>query len=190
MKLFISMLILIMAFGANAASVCETVPDCVALIKLANARIDELNQAAENANHVSNAGAIFIRDTSIPALGKAYKDPSGLIWGSPIVTNGQINRMTQSNAGKYCQDIGSRLPTKDEYIQLAKYLGAPQSYNPYLTDGKTEILPDLSQYDFVSSSVQKNDPLNIYYFDGRSGNIVSFYHGSEDGFAVRCVFGR
>ncbi len=127
---------------------------------------------------VSKAGAEFNRDVSQPALGEAYRDPSGLIWGNII------NRMNQYDADKYCKAVGARLPTKSEFEQLAKYLGYRTSggYNPYLADGRSDVLPGLSQYVFWSSSEGNNSPVQ---FEGQDGSD----RGArlEELASVRCV---
>jgi hypothetical protein len=140
---------------------------------------------------VSNTGAIFTRDTTIPALGEAYRDPSGLIWGSIVTAEGQVNIMDQYDAEKYCNAINTRLPTREEFEQLAKYLGkgTANGYSPYLADGKTEILPGLSSHRFWSSSVNPYWHDDAFYFIGTYGYFFwgTRYLGRE---SVRCVGGH
>lgn len=110
---------------------------------------------------VSTSGAVFTRDYSYPALGEAYKDPSGLIWGDVprydidpkkkyLYSTDQILFNRQSDAVDYCKKINARLPTEADYIRLVRYLGSTDTdgsyiwrYNPYLADGKTTVLPNM-----------------------------------------------
>lgn len=150
---------------------------------------------ASDDQRVSSTGAVFNRDISIPALGEAYRDPSGLIWGSIVMAQGKVNAMTQYSADKYCKDVGARLPTKEEFEQLAKYLGngTAQGYSPYLADGKTDFLPGLtsySNYTFWSSSVYPTHGLFAFVFHGYTGDASSHYYRDFSYKSVRCVAGR
>ena len=142
---------------------------------------------------VSITGAVFTRDTSNPALGEAYRDPSGLIWGSVVTTpQGKIEKMTQYDAEKYCKSIGAWLPTREEFEQLAEYLGqgtASAGYDPYLTDGKTEILPGLANRYFWSASVYSLSHILSWVFLGGNG-YVDYYSRNNVMVAVRCVRSR
>ncbi len=148
---------------------------------------------------MSNIGAIFTRDTSNPALGEAYKDPSGLIWGS-IVKSEDWNAIkgrsaiNQYDVDTYCKANGARLPTEKEFELLAAYLGkySEQGYSPFLADGKTDLLPGLSSYWFWSSSLNQNGPDIALLFNGSDGYMVNgvdrsitFIYG-----AGRCVADR
>ena len=136
----------------------------------------------------SVTGAVFTRDTSNPALGEAYRDPSGLIWGSVVTTpQGKIESMSQYGAEKYCKSIGAWLPTREEFEQLAKYLGqgTANGYDPYLTDGKTEILPGLVNHIFWSASVFSSSLSLSWLFCGDYGDVVN--GGRSVTLDVRCV---
>ncbi len=140
---------------------------------------------------VSNTGAVFTRDTSNPDLGEAYSDPSGIIWGS-IVTVSPNNTLNHYDALKYCRARRARLPTKEEFEQLAKYLGegTAQRYSPFLADGKTDLLPGLSNHSFWSSSIDPKGSKYAYYFSNL-GYVAPYPYdrGSKWNFAVRCVVG-
>ena len=107
-----------------------------------------------------NTGAVFTRDTSIPSLGEAFRDPSGLIWGSMVLASGKPNYKTRFDAKIYCQAGGARLPTIEEFLQLANYLGrgTSQGYSPFLSDGKTDFLPGLSETWFWTNSPDGDTP--------------------------------
>lgn len=170
--------------------ICNTVQECQDMISLAEARLQELSVGGSQ--RTSNTGAIFTRDASNPALGEAYKDPSGLIWGSIVTAQGKINTMNQYDADKYCKDGGARLPTREEFEQLAKYLGkgTARGYSPYLADGKTDLLPGLSNHWFWSSSVYPNLSDYAFYFYGYSGGVYYANRSYYPYDAVRCVAGR
>ena len=68
---------------------------------------------------------VFTRDRSIPALGKAWKDPSGMIWGDIVRTAlGTVNEMDYSSAVEYCKRINAKLPSKEDFVRLREYMGA------------------------------------------------------------------
>lgn len=187
--LLISLLILsIFTLEAHASQVCNSIPECQNVIKQAQIRIQELSNT--DGQRVSNTGAVFNRDISVPALGEAYRDPSGLIWGSIVMVQGKVNKMNQYDADKYCEDGGARLPTKEEFEQLAKYLGkgTAQGYSPYLADGKTDFLPGLSNYWFWSSSAYPYDSNDAHDFYGNYGDVAFAYRVHSR--AARCVAGR
>ena len=139
---------------------------------------------------ISNTGAVFNLDTSIPALGEAYRDPSGVIWGSAAIREGQIQTMNFWDADKFCKESGTRLPTIWEYDQLARYLGyeTSQGYSPYLADGQTDFLSALSHYWFWSSSTN-GDETRAYLLTGSSGrtNSEMNLNWNDGSVAVRCV---
>lgn len=177
----------IFSLEAHASQVCSSIPECQDLIKQAQIRIQELSNMGGQ-RRVSITGAVFTGDTSVPALGEAYRDPdpSGLIWGSIAMAQGKVNKMNQSLAERYCKEGGARLPTKEELEQLAKYLGkgTVQGYSPYLADGKTEFLPGLSSYSIWSSS--SIDSYFVHIFSG--GYITSGLRATKG--AVLCVADR
>ncbi len=145
-------------------------------------------QSIRNSQRVSVTGAVFTREISNPALGETYRDPSGLIWGSNVTTpQGKIKYMTQHDAEKYCQSIGAQLPTKEEFKQLATYLGqdTARGYDPYTVDGKTEVLPGIVNYWFWSAAVNTTLGVDAWLFYGSHGNLLNFYR--DNAFAVRCV---
>lgn len=178
--------------GFAQLPICNSVQECQAVIFQAETRLQELSNG-HSSQRISSTGAIFTRDTSNSALGVAYKDPSGLIWGGLVTALGKIHKMDQFDAEKYCIVGGARLPTKEEFDQLAKYLGkgTAQGYSPYLADGKTDFLPGLSQYTFWSSSLYP-DPKEtdfVFFFNGNDGSLSNAgYRWRNKG--VRCVFGR
>ena len=178
--------------GAVASQVCESTPECHDIIERAKIRIQELLDTRDRT--APNTGAIFAGDISVPALGEAYRDPSGLIWGRMIMGQGRNKHiMSQYDADRNCKAVGARLPTKEELEQLAKYLGkgTAQSYSPYLKDGKTDFLPGLG-YSFWSSSINP-DVYNFthgYYMDSRDGTIDTGVRYDDNDIAARSVAGR
>ncbi len=125
-----------------------------------------------------STGEVFVRDTSHPKLGEAYRDSQGLIWGSVVSTS-----MNQNDAYKACKKIGARLPTLEEFKRLRNYLTdyGRVAFNKTV-DGK-EVLPGFSNDYFWSSStefgVHGDAPV------GRNGDIG--YHHPHSVSAVRCV---
>ena len=132
---------------------------------------------------------VFTRDRSIPALGKAWKDPSGMIWGDIVRTAlGTVNEMDYSSAVEYCKRINAKLPSKEDFVRLREYMGAiPGGYFPEVPPGyKPQVLRHLSRHFFWSSSIPERDISDAYIFDGRSGSIglgSRYYYDN----ALRCV---
>ncbi len=121
---------------------------------------------------------VFIRDTSNPKLGKAYQDPSGVIWGSVLSKS-----MNQYDANNACKKIGARLPTVDEFRRLRVYLGGGSRghYKPFTADG-SEVIPGLSHQMFWTSSKE----FNLLELDGKDKGDIG-YHNRSRVSAVRCV---
>lgn len=142
--------------------------------------------AGDGDQHISNTGAVFVRDDSHPAFGEAYRDPSGLIWGSLVVLSGNVQLISGAVANQYCTDLGGRLPKLEEFEQLDKYLGygTPQGYSPLTADGSIEVLPGISEHWFWSSTLYDWDA--AYVFMGDSGGIGFGYIDTDRTFA-RCV---
>ncbi len=109
---------------------------------IANAAESASSSQLQTIHHInmdqraSSIGSIFTRNTSNLALGEAYTDPSGLIWGATARdAQGQIRMMNQQAAVDYCKTIGARLPTIYEFVQLTKYRGADN----FSADGNCKI---------------------------------------------------
>lgn len=177
--------ITVMATSANARAA-----------EVAQAYANREKQASQAEQRVAKSGAIFTRDTSNPKLGEAYRDPSGLIWSGII-----SDSMNHPDAEKACEYHGARLPTREEFRQLAITLGSysAQGYSPYIADqysspyiyiadSKTEVLPGLSSNGFWSSSFKSNNFYYAYVFNGSYGAVFSDYRGDYN--AVRCVSDR
>lgn len=145
-----------------------------------------------------STGAIFTRDNSNPKLGEAYRDPSGLIWGATVTVRGApnyINPIDPKYKRQYdamavaedCKNIGARLPTMEEFEQLAKYLGlgSPKGYSPYQLDAKTEVLTGLYRQWFWSSTGYPGYEDYAFGFISETGRIG--FAVRTDSFAARCV---
>jgi len=164
------------------------------------------DQSTDPDKRTTNTGHDFIRDTSHPKLGEAWRDPSGLIWGD-IVKNedGKVARMIQSSeymkqigkplpdgklgAEEYCKSIGARLPSIEEFTQLREYMGARSGTNEGYSHHDDKILPNLRGYWFWSSSVNPYNTDNAYDFSGTNGYIYDDNRIINND-AVRCVVGR
>lgn len=139
----------------------------------ANAAIARLGGGVEAQSLVYHT---FKRNTQYTALGKAWADPSGLIWGDKT-----LNYMTQRMAEDYCRSIGAELPTEEDFRKLREYLGAePGTRNGYVR----QILPNLNDIFWSSSAPDRSDGA-AYYFDGANGDIVKGFVVCN--YAVRCV---
>ena len=141
----------------------------------------------ENQTRTTKTGAVvFTCDSSHPKLGEAWRDPDGLIWGDIVLKDDRtVHYMNHQDATNYCTSIGARLPSKEEFTSLREDMGA----RPGTKEGySAQVLPNLSDYWFWSSSVYPSNAGYFYDFSGSNGNI-NYYFRSNDN-AVRCVVGR
>lgn len=133
-------------------------------------------------------GAVYKRVVERPdlaALGRSWRnpsDPDGLIWGDTVkLKDGSNHLMGFKDAEKYCQSIGARLPSMEEFQKLAKDMGYPDK--PFY---KPEFLPNLRHYTFWSSSIYEKDPIYVSSYIGKSGKL-KWRHLKEKDISVRCV---
>lgn len=86
------------------------------------------------------------------------------------IMSGFVRYMHPKEAMRYCDQIGARLPTKDEWISFQEAMGAapgtPMNSIPQGYQIDVEVLPR-------------------YYFESRNGKIASFIDDAN--YAVRCV---
>ena len=65
-------------------------------------------------------GCKFKRDTFNPALGETWKSPRGTVWGElELNTDGSPVLANIEKAFNLCSSKGGRLPTRDEWMELA-----------------------------------------------------------------------
>ncbi len=171
--------------SAYAAPICNSPEECKAVIAQANALLLILEPAP--LQRVSIIGVVFTRNTSIPALGEAYKDPWGTVWGSVAKSY-----KTRDEAVSYCRSIGAFLPTSNQYERLTKYLGygTVRGYSVKVANGQTDVLPDLSKTLFWTSTIYPPDDEGIAYGFNNSWGFGADYVilPKSKLFAVRCVF--
>jgi hypothetical protein len=100
----------------------------------------------EYTERVIIGGTTFKRDHRYPALGEAYRDPSGLIWGDTVFTDGEMKPVTQAEAQRICWDMGARLPSEADFRRFNNYLEKNRHGGniPYLEDGETDVIPHLN----------------------------------------------
>lgn len=145
-------------------------------------------RTSRDANSVEH---IFIRDCSIPNLGEAWRDESGMIWGDYA---GMI-AMNQLGAVKYCNDIGAKLPSKKDFIRLREYMGAKKgTYVGYTP----QVLPNLNlgghdRYFWTSTLAPYISEDAVYFVGDSTGGFIprgTFSTSSmrSSAYAVRCVF--
>lgn len=122
-------------------------------------------------------------------LGNMYQ-VNNVIWSGTVLSpmkkvflKGSLNlahSMTHLRASKYCQSLGkrSRLPSLEEFEALARALGYPNHYDSHR-------IPDLSTYQFWSSTTNKEFSSLASAYSGYEGKIYEFARNSK--IAVRCV---
>ena len=212
-KVVASLFVFAMASSASAQVVCSDLSECRSLRDRVNARIAELEgcvpptPTTRIAHGANEQETTFTRDTSIAALGEAWRDPSGMIWGD-IVRNEDhsiryedhsIRYMDQFQATTYCESKGATLPSREDFVRLRGYMGATTAASEYSGAGFTpQVLPNLyrtengrsvSNY-FWSSSVHPDSANDADYFDGRTGVIDNVYRDVAGYSAVRCAARR
>ena len=143
-------------------------------------------KVAEGAN---GAKYTFTRDTSFPALGEAWKDPSGMIWGD-IVKVEDIFTMNHFQADLLCKKVGAELPSREDFVRLREYMGAvPRSgsENGY----KAQVLPHLLKYRFWTSSItpmiSQKDTWFAEVFYGDLGLTGPAFRTDGFVYSTRCV---
>lgn len=135
------------------------------------------NAFTDEETRETKTGAKFTRDRTNNLLGKAWRDPSGLIWGDLVTNDKNRGRyMTYREAASYCESIYSRLPDIDEITKLRDWLGG----NFY----SSQILSNLIGHSFWAS-IHPDYPKSAYIFMGSSGTIGT--DGLSSHCAVRCV---
>lgn len=139
-------------------------------------------KSEKNVTLKTKSGAVFVLDTSNPALGEAWRDPSGVIWGDVAKNQDQTTMLMDSySAEKYCRTLGARIPDVDEVERLGRYFGSkPNSLDGY----EPQVLPNPNE-NFWSS---------IVYPQSWAAWVFSWQYGQNYGpyrrdqlFAVRCV---
>ncbi len=160
------------------------------VILTANAGADETrtSRGADGQEH------IFTRDTSVPALGEAWRDESGVIWGdlvvhrTSVVPERSIRVTLHSVAAAYCDRIGAQLPSRTDFERLSEYLGATAASD---REGYTpQILPNLDRYYWASWVHPDGYSDSPFYFDGRTGIIYNDPKEYVEYFSTRCVARR
>jgi hypothetical protein len=127
------------------------------------------------------SGHLFQKIHSLPALGEAWKDDSGIVWGDLVQDSaGQPALATQSQANDYCQKIGARLPSQMEFVQLGLFLGdgSQAGFDPL-------SFPNLEGHLFWSSTFSSAFAQQAYVFHGSTG-AVDFVNGQQQA-SFRCV---
>ncbi len=195
LMLLTSCFLLVTEIAMADQPICFSIKECNKAIEQARLRISELLENSEQ--RTSNMGINFIRDTSNPDLGQAYRDPSGLIWGA-IVTKlgGAPQLMSQGEASDFCKRNNARLPSKEEYLQLAKNLGRDskpslfnqlnhQGYSPLTVDEKKQVFPGITNRFW--SQVDRDHSEGVQTFNGTSGSLMYEGNNGVPHLAVRCV---
>lgn len=140
---------------------------------------------------------IFVLDPSRPALGEAWRDESGMIWGD-ILKNADhsIRYLNQDTATDYCKSIGAILPSEGDFNRLREYMGAKSG----IYEGYTpQVLPNLVRNTgnrtlsnfFWSSTVEWIHYHLAYVFGGKIGGFGIVNRLFDDDFtSARCVLKR
>lgn len=153
--------------------------------------------SAEPETRTTTTGAVYTRDESMPALGEAWRDESGMIWGDIVKDrDGNVLPMNQYEAEEYCEKIGAELPTRDDFVRLRKSMGATSNDSAMESDGYSpQVLPHLGlDWWYWSSSIYDpfDPPFAAYGFFSFSG-VISYagrdkrHSYSTAVYVARCV---
>ncbi len=86
--------------------------------------------ATQIAYGANGAETIYAFDTSIPKLGTAWRDPSGLIWGAVVTDGDGIHRSAlYEEAVAYCSAFGAKLPAPIDVDRLVASMGGRSGTN-------------------------------------------------------------
>lgn len=195
--------LLTLSQSALAESVCGSIPDCKdviqnanALIQSANARMKELASSSGDVR-LTILDVKYIRDTSIPELGEAYRDPQNIVWGDLVSKLGKPLELDQNGAVEACAKMGLELPTYDDFDQLRKSMGYIErkrySFNPYVKGADRRsyppatVLPNLVIFrgDLWTSSVPF--ATHGYSFDGSGVGELNAASVSASKLKFRCI---
>jgi hypothetical protein len=134
-----------------------------------------LTYAEEPVTRTTSTGAVFTQIMDRPHFEGAWQDPSGIIWGNTVTYfDGLVRGMTQPEAIQYCQSIGGQLPSRKDFEQLGRFMGATGTGSTYdNTHYSPQILPGLADRKFWTSSHHPEDDDLGYYFEGKFGYFFS-----------------
>lgn len=124
---------------------------------------------------------IYTPDTSNSALGTAFRDPAGLVWGEQYKNSSYDYGMPVGLVQKTCESIGARLPTLVELEKLKKNLTDQRTgfYNPYLLNQQGFVFPDL-KHAFSGYSVAITEPTLVNH-DPYCALYEYYYLSTDDG---------
>lgn len=89
-------------------------------VKIESFAEQKLTDDAEDGVVTTVMGCKFTRDNFNPALGETWKSPNGVVWGElELNTDGSPLFANIVKANKVCSDKGGRLPTQEEWKELA-----------------------------------------------------------------------
>ena len=139
----------------------------------------------------TTTGHTFVRDYSVPAFGESWRDPSGMIWSTAFMYDGNVARMSQPEAEKLCLQLGARLPSATDYERLPPAASCSCGVvNGEIFDNgsyRPQILPRLDLFYFWTSTVRVGLTGNgHYYFMGATGEI-GHTTKTDAHLGVRCV---
>lgn len=125
----------------------------------------DLRQAPVGFKCRTSKGSIFERVVRAN-FGEAWKGPDGLIWSD------FIGKYSQYDAITTCKTLGGILPSRADFERGE-------------ANGFREVLPNMKDRWFWSSSVYPNNSGLAYVFSGNDGVID--YGGRNNNFSVRCA---
>ena len=134
-------------------------------IKACNDSSTSLRSVAVGFKCRTSKGAIYER-VARDNFGESWKDSDGLIWSDYIGSHSQYDAVSS------CRRLSGTLP-------------APADFKRGEANGFREVLPNMKDRWFWSSSVRPNNSYYAYGFDGGSGG--GGYGDRVSNFSVRCV---
>ena len=156
-----------------------------------------LSTAYADVTYTTSKGAVFRQIQGPSSFGKAWEDPTGMLWSANYNGNyanyaikpDQNKIIIDSPATEACTSIGGSLPSIEDYKKLDSYFDMDK--NQRLTDqGRKDmfaIFADMKDRSFWSSSVDKDGDDVTWLYLGDNG-FVPYNYGFRDTQAqIRCV---
>lgn len=150
---------------AELEEIIRQTPTPPVQIKACNDGSVDLRSAAVGFKCRTSKGSIFER-VAKNNFGEAWKGPDGLIWSD------FVGKYSQYDAVTTCKNLGGTLPSRADFERGE-------------ANGFREVLPNMKDRWFCSSSVHPKYSDHAYGFDGSVGNVGYVYRTVND--SVRCA---
>jgi hypothetical protein len=150
---------------------CETLESCKTKLTLIQIKITELSKSAL---YLKTQSALYKRMEKVTALGKTWRDSDYLVWGDVYNNGSSIITVNFQEAKEYCEKIGAKLPTAQDFVRLKIGMGGSHLKPKEKGDYKPQILPNLNVHFSVWTSTThtlSNGEQQAILFQGMMGRF-------------------